>query len=589
MFSSPARMYLEYNGWLFEESLQPPRITVRPIYDRSQRTVMYNVHSIELSFHVFDSDGAGASTDDFLEDVRKLLTQPAGHLVIQGIGYDDIDVNRPGGGGTRDCIWGPRPQIVSCRQVADQACWHVSWRCDVALADRCPERPGSPDSLLEWNYQVAYSIDQDGLTTRSVSGTVAIPQTRNSVDDRRVRRTIDTRREEVMAAQRIPNFRRIPGQWNVHDDKCRADFSFQDIQFPSQHAPPPGVVEIRARHSMRTNGNSWFQYLHTISADIRMTRTMPKSLCWRYFRELYQARRAQARVRSAALIPLSISIDEDIYSMMTSFAINYLVSIPNPNNNGNLDANAKSELALREVLNNSGLWRDPPNADWSAWDAIMRPVYGPRGIAGLRLESDYIVDLCDTKQSLFPPQNQKVLRSGNPLPDNNRPLGDKPPAEKSWVKYSPRVKVMRKDETAQFSTLPFNPVDYRPRNKKIDDDSGYRSDYVPPSTAPFIFQRRANPLYTIVFEGEALRAAHAIDQPTLRTVGGMATIPMNDDSCFFETAVIADFLTPMCAARWRLIYALENIPTTAILPPAGPVHGGLPGSDRSLNGYATLG
>lgn len=584
-------MVLSYNEWLFEETLEPPRITIRPVYDRSGRTVMYNVHSIRLSFKVFDSDGAGGATDDFIEDVRKLLSQPAGYLVIQGIGYDDLIVNRPGGGGTRDAIWGPKPRVISCRQVADQACWHVDWECEVAIPDRCPDESSNPHKLLEWSYRVNYSVDMDGLTTRDISGTVAIPNTRKTVDNREVTETIDQHKELVMNAQRIPNFRRIPGRWNVHEDKSRAEYSFQDVQFATGSAPPPGVVEIDATHNFRNSTDSWFTYISTLSANIRIARDQPKSLSLRYFMQLFNSRQAAARAANAVLIPFSVDIREMVYAMQTSFSMSYFHTTTFKDR-ADLAPLAKLASAVRGILSESGLWRNPPNNDWVAWSKGMEGIDGPRGIAGLKLPKDHIVDVCDPDPSRagkfgrFPPKKSSGLepfKTFTVLPGIDE-LKKPPPPDKSWAKYSLRTWYLERDLTTRLNLLPPRPVKHSPRVINVDSDSGYRPEYDSPNENPYVYQFRAYPNITVVFEGEALRAGYMIDRPVFTEISGIKLIPMNDASCYFVTSVVADAIVPFCAMKFRLMYGLADIPGKAVATLPSPEHGGKSGGGRVLSG-----
>lgn len=581
--SARAGVTVSYNGWAFDVTLEPPRITLTPRYSRDGRTVSHVVHRIELVAIVTASDTA---TD--MASLREYLTQPAGYLRIEGTGYGDLTVNDPGGGGVRDVMWGPKPTVLSTEQIGDNRAWRIRWTCETALPEQCPDASSRQDRLLEWSWSPSYTVGADGLTTRRVSGYVAIPQTRQNVDSRLVTRTIDEWKDTVMSQALIPGFRRTPGDWTVSADKCSAEFSFTDTQLEGYFAPPPGVIEVRADHEMRTvKDMGWFQYLHSLTATYKTAKGFPKAAAFNWFMGLWIERTNLTRRSGGQVIPLSISIRDSIYSMETTLAMRWTTSMPGkPTDRGQ---NEKTNYIQRTVRD-SGLWGQPPHSTWHEWAQSLEPnAWSPRGVAQIKLQAqDYIVDICDSRQNILAAdQNvpEEFLKAREIVPNNGVP----PPGE-SWLTFRTWLNVDELPDTANLKLLPENEVTYDPSVEatiRIDsEDGGYQPSYARPQNSSEVIQQRAMPSYDVVFEGKAVRAGYPIPAPRLREVGGEKAYLVRDPYSYFIQDVNNNLIVPIATAIWRQRYRLANVPKRAILPPFNPLHGGVGrATERTLDGF----
>jgi hypothetical protein len=586
--SQPAGVSVAYNTFVFDVFLQPPQVTVRPIYDMADRVVVKELYTINLTTLI--TPDVLANTDTPMSEARDLLVKPAGHLILLGTGFSDLEVNTPGGGGTRDVIWGPKPRVLSCQQVADDKVWRINWQCEICLAP-CPEEAESKRALA-WNYRVTWGVDRSGLTTRTISGQVSISQTRKRVTDKKVPDSADRLREAVADLPKMRNFRRIPGNFSLSEDRNTLQFTVTDEQFHSSSAPPPGIVDCSASHSISTHGIGYVKWHGTLSAQYEVARGFSRAIAWNYFRNLYQQRVIKPAISAKdTFIPVALTIAEpSIYGKETaSFNLQYTRTLRGLKRNPD-----QNRMLLAQVLAKSGLWTLPPDSSWSDWEKSMEEskVHSSRGIAGLKFgpDDDILIDICDKGKMqarlsnvLTPPERQLVAEF---LP------GNAPPRENSWVKYSLRTRVIPLDGTRVLKTLPSSAALYKPKNQGIDADGGFEPDWGAGAGADaydHTVQNGTRPTYLLEFTGEAVRAGYSISHPRLTSAGGVELASVNDGDSYFEHEVNENTLVPICVASWRFLYLLPRVPTNPIYPLTSPLAGGVtqPGAGE-ISGFITF-
>jgi hypothetical protein len=193
-----------YNGVTFGARMETKNIDIKPVYDAAGRTVVYNLYSLTIDTDVYVH---GQTADTSLEALRRQLLQPAVRLdyTTKGLG-NNIVINNQAGGDFRECIWGPKPQLLSRRPVGTNQYVRIVWRIDWAVAD-CPNPLQKQSSIMEFCYKVSFDIDKGGYTNRTYSGFFRSAQTRKTVNDRTLQATADQFREQIIASI-IPGFRR---------------------------------------------------------------------------------------------------------------------------------------------------------------------------------------------------------------------------------------------------------------------------------------------------------------------------------------------------------------------------------------------
>lgn len=593
--ANPSGLTLSYNGYTFPVSVQPPDISIRPVPDQAGRAVIYCEYTINLTATIYPDTGEPSASLQ-MQNLRERLSAPACELRIEGSGFSDLIVNEQGGN-VWDAKYGPWPKVTACKQVGDNQAWQIAWTCVACVPEECPEntRP-KLGRVLEWNYRISWAIDEHGLTRRTVSGHVSVPATRLSPRSLTIPDNGDRLREAVAQITIPVGFRRIPGTFDLSEDKRTLTFTVIDQQLESPWAPPPGVIIVRGTHSFNSaSTHNFWKYVHTISADYTMARDEPKTKAWQHFRDLYIQRVKWAiQNRTQAFIPLSIQARESLWSEGMSFTLSYLITAGDGKD---------APKALDDIMIGSGFWLAPPESGWRDWAVSLNKLATtPRGFAQMRFynEDDSILNVCvqpdpeDTSGS-----NPKVRElKGTPPPKippgrgTNEPqqrFGTPPPKAKSWISYETRVRVIQKDEVARLKVLPNKDVRYRPRKIDIDSTIAHLPDYDAPADPPHVFQFRAEPSYEVEFEGKAIRAGYSIDRPRLTDVGGAKAYPINGEGDYFEQEIMANFLTPIAMAHWKQTYALETTPRKGIGPPDNPTLPTIPGVDDGLIGFTSLG
>lgn len=594
----PSAVTIGYNGYIFSVFVEPPEIEVRPNYDSAGRAVVSRTYSVSLTAIV--TPEGGSTTLEHFEDMLAALQEPAGHFELLGTGFDDLDVCPDGGGGVRDVVWGPKPRLLRCTQIGNDQAWKVTWQCDVCIP-ACPEESTS-GRAMQWNYRVSWSIDPSGLTRRTVSGLVKIGQTRVSSTSKLVLDSADRLRDAVAHIQLIPGYRRIPGTFELSEDRNTLTFTVTDEQLPSVAAPPPGIIDCTASHRMSNSTAAGFaRWTGTISANYEVARGFGKGIAWRNFRLLVGKRLTQegrGRRDKVQYIPLSLSVGEpEIYGKQTAeFSLSYALVVKGMGVNAGGGLNVK---ALSDFLSQAGLWVEPPDSGWREWaQSLADGLHNyPRGISQLFFDprrDDVIVDICDPEPRPVPEgraiRTEPSGRGRKSLDEELRREvlpGGRPAPEDSWMKYRVRLRVVPEDDVARLKVLPQKEVKWRPRDVDVDKPGrGWEADY-PPGDDNAVFQFRGEPNIKIALEGEAVRVGYEVDPPRLKTAGGVPLVPMNDHTCYFETETVTNLMIPVVKAAWRQIYALPRTPGKPMTTPDNPLLGNA-ATKPTLTGFTAL-
>ena len=367
-----------------------------PVRDASGRTFTNLEFTLTVSMELDASKDGGRANAAMLN----LLMQPAAELIYSGHGTGgDMTVNL---NFAADVKWGPFP--TEARLVpqgvngASKLIWSVQWSTLI-----CADAKWSGPFPLEFCWRAGYHIDESGLTTRTISGFVAVPATRFAPADRRLPQTADVLREAITPPL-LPGFRRcVPGDFEFDYAKTRCDFQFVDAEFPG-NIPPPGVIEGSLEYALNQQPGQPYLWYATISASYELARGMPASAAWTPFYLLIaQEKAAIAGARGGGGLAGAIGGAINVVGRAVTKVVvmPWQFSMTNPNFYGKptvrLSAVLKITVAtLPLLLARAGLWRPLPNSNWSRWAAAIPAHLSPRGTAGLVLRAgdDAITDLC---------------------------------------------------------------------------------------------------------------------------------------------------------------------------------------------------
>jgi len=589
--SLPNSGELSYNGytWPVETSTE---VSVVPKYDAAGRTVTHNEITLSADWLV-----SGRPTDAATLDLRRRITKPGAALRYAGRGWG-LAVNV---GGVKDVLWGPKPRLLAAKPLGGGNASRLRWQVEVAIPE-CGDA-AYQFAPMEYCYKVAYDVDRSGYTRRTVSGFVRVPMTRRNVANRTLPDSVDSYREAINPPL-LFGFRRIPGTFTISEDKCRLDFSIVDEEMPP-NAPPPGVVEARADHTVSCPPGKFLMWNHTITATYEVAKGVSVARAYEAFFALFKDRFG-AIVRQnpgRGFVPVTFALAEpQVYGKTECrFAVTFAVI------GGD----------LRETLAAGTLWRPAPLGRWRDWALSMRSPLGPRGLAQLTFHpnDDGIVDLCGrthivTVPGGIPQAEDRELR--NRLED----LFPAPTPASSWVHYECAVRA--EDEHGNVITKVFTDSELRgnPGDRKgafpaepaalqpINPGSrnpifpaagiGGTSATQPIPTASRVLlegggrlennqeakgvtkaQQRVTPTVYLFLTGRAVRQGYQIPCPELLDVNGQAPVPCSrtDRGEGFWQTVVGNAGGPIYAAGWNLRYCLTD-PAPGPLPvPKNPLNG----------------
>lgn len=599
-----------YNGYTFNESTETLEFTLRPIKSADGRTIKETIGRLTLRTKI-----AGTPTDAEVNFAVTRLTQPAAGLLYSGRGFSTVSVNLGRVAGRRissadDLNWGPFPEVVSLRTLGGERCveltWTVTWSA-ITCGDGV-----SRDAIQEFVYKLVESRDRAGYTTRTYSGHVTIPLTRNNITDRTVRTSADAEREKVVPPM-PPGFRRESATYELSEDRKTETFTIVDVELPP-NAPPPGVVEAESSHRFSSEPGKFLNWLGTFSASYEVAKgTSIESAVDAFFAlmndRIAEARRKMRGVRieggpgvpgrigtsdkALFILPWQFSLEDGaIYGRQTArFQFSYRIPAVN----------------LDQILAHGGLWKAIPAAAGGRqkeWQASLAKHLGPRGVAGdvVRFNpraDDFIVDLCRkiTRPKIPVPTTadllalEKLLLLGIQVGTGiqfSTLFGDlnklqkgiqrrlqamfpAPRPESSFLDYTAAVHSEAESGVVLAQALPTSAI-----TRGIRSPSGgwdpVRDDFpVVPGNSAFPAletrpgsvqaQRRTQPVIYVRLTGRAVRAGYPVPMPELTSINGKrpTLVSRVDAGEGFVQQAVGNGLTPLYCAAWNLRYVVDDV------------------------------
>lgn len=576
-----------YNNvqWL---TVYKSRFAAKPVLDEARRTTVHVEHTVELDGYIASNPTNPGLTapDHVMPTLRAFLTQPGANLVIKGKGYGDLVVNDRSSP-VRDVAWGPHPEILEFIPLGgDCNAARVLWRC----VTRIPECPGFSAGykfprVLAFNYEVTYTIDQDGYTTIRTSGYVEIPMTRTTPGSRQVPASADQLREDCRP--NVPlNFRRKEQSFRLSKDKRREDFDFLDEEMP---APLPGFSSrCDMRQSLESGlGSAFRKWSIRFDADVTIARGKPKSSALAVFLQVVNARLDSLRKATPqVLLPTHARYEDVIFDRPSRFELFFQLI---------------EDATIDQTLARSGMWQKIPGVSAQEWRLSMTTagVNDVRGFARAKNvgSNDAILDLCiaDTVPGAAMATDAVALPALNPgqsaisADDTERNSVRNLSPRVSWLLYAPQVRYIETANVARHKPLP------RPAGGQttltaektarqtaqtlasqkaagagagtsaiagvdavMAATGGMAAPPAPSGLPADVFQRAAAPTRWVVLSGIALRLAYRIPVPRLDSVGGVPCVELHRDVQEWQPAALGNVL--IFALRWRIVYALGSLP-----------------------------
>ncbi len=558
--------------YVFPSSTEVVAYAIIPVPDPSNRTTSYDMVRIGVRWIVTmdDAEDDADTIDDVIDEIRQALRTVAGVLVFENTGLGSLSIN--GDSPTRDVVWGPKPGPLIVKPLGGGQAAELTWSLTVGTV-LCSDGITDDSQPMELVYKSRREVDESGYTTRTLSFSVAIAQTRQTPQTRIPLASVDEWYESVLPSQ-IPGFRRRYGPVDISADGCRMTFDVVDVEEGPNYLPA-GVVKASFGHSVgnQPGVGGLISWIGTFSGTYEMARDQPPENAWGAFFGIVKQRIQTAQQNfkpftdkpggdqiNGVIVPLMFRMSEpDVYGkQLSQFQFSY-----------------SFQQSITNILKASGMWT-PVSDDWDTWSvSLQNTALAPRGNAGLTDDpaGRAIIDLCIASgpstlntNSNLPPGIQAAIQDlvGNP-----------PDPDNSWLVYENKL-VSEDGQSVMLSTpLPTTQLQTAPTQSSFgigDDPDGYDPspyDNEPDSTV----QVRAGGQYVYFLRGKCLRAQYDVSPPTLKSVNGVPVVPANrpDYGEGFATWAHSNLLFPITAANWNLRFVGTSAPVGAIAAPDTPI------------------
>lgn len=548
---------LKYNGVTFPNQIEA-EVSIIPVMDSTNRVRKYNAHTLRVksvfhnALHASSDDGPITSTlDAGMDSLIASLTAPGGDLYFTGKGMGSayaINTSK------QDVAYGPHPRIESIRFIGDNRAIEVVWSVEVHLS-ACSTSPFG--KLLELSYSMSWSIDESGLTTRTVTGQLEIPVKRSGSAQSATYRNITdiANRYRNMIRVAIPIGYKRSQSFSMSPDKKFLYFTFTDTEIPSDNPFFPGVIRPQLTYEVTSTEQGFALWQASLSGSIEVAFGHPRWIAFAAFAIIANNKQAASKFatpppgadsasKSGIQIPTHFSFQEDVFGRSTSFNLTWNLI-----------------CSWKDVLKASGLWAVAKETSWDAWRSSMAEQFSNTGVTkavhNTSTSEDYLNDSCNSPT----PITVGALNDRSPSdPQQTLFSMSCPKPENSWMLFQPQVDEVHDPNTVVHKQLlkpeQYDPEAINPNTSKYTNSGG-------DTTSPII-QRRNQSIYYVVFSGYAMRACYPIPKFTLKEYGGVkATLISGKGSTQYDTfrqRIIGQSTGPIHAAAWRQVYTLEGTP-----------------------------
>lgn len=523
---------ISYNGFAFSV-IRNVHLSGQFVYDDAGTTVTHVKYVMSVRGFINADDVASQQTR--MNDLHKLLSVAGQTLVIEDIGFDSkIDTSR--GGVTPDLIWGAKPIDIQLRPLGGNVAFEFIWKVEFNIS-RCESAQASPaNRLMAFNYEIAYSTDEQGFVQRTISGYAQIAQARNA---RALAWDIEGAWDRIVV--RVPEgFRRLTTQRRINSSRNRIDFTIVDDElhdFPY----PAGIIEADADYDFENQGRSFENWIASLSVTFEVAPGYPPSLAAGRFFLMMADKTAKLRAGAAAakgaVIPLKLRLSAKPFGRRSTFQVAWQVV-----------------ACLKEILKSSGLYEPVPGTSYQTWAASMVNVgiWNPRGRGGWRhtMSQDAIVDICGGASVIdigndqganvtttVPYEYSLLCPPGNPYIHFENEI---------WAEQSQNIVIHRLSQlwggitgsptAANGTAMPFGSSS----SSGVDHVSQYEgssSDYV-------------------MMVGRAIRLGKSPDIPRLVSIGGIEVEEIARK--VIPKAIAQYFGCSAIGARWAILYRVKG-------------------------------
>lgn len=530
---------IRYNGYEFGP-LRKATIEIRNVTDDADVTVIYSTYVLRVQaiVHATTTDETQAKQ----ATLQAALNKAGGRLEIQDIGFF-TDIDTAAGGVTPEVAGGPRPRVISAKPIGGDLSWEVIWAVEFSL-NPCAQG-GNVFSAFNWD--VFYSIDDRGFTTRRISGYFEIAQNRNSGGTIGTTHTknLETFWDNVEFT--IPfAFKRLTNDRHYTADRRRCDFLIVDEELRDK-VYPEGIVAADVDYDFENIPPGFIRWNATLAGTMEVAPGYSNSIAGQKFFLILFDRlaklRASAEAQGGLVLPQRIRFGTKLFRRESRFAVSFMLV-----------------ACLDDLVGRSGVWSQL-EGDYTTWKASLDAVgiWGKRGRYQLRhnLSDDVIVDLCS---------GTSQLSIGNDTGNLQNIDGEftasmscvAVTAERSWLSYRNRIRVIAEQKgNVHVPTQHWEGIDLNSTPVQVGQELLIGMG-VPrrQQSRELILQYEGPSEDLIVMQGDSLRLNLASDIPKLISVGGVEVEQLSQN---VDSEPIANFFgCPVYLTRWAILYRAKG-------------------------------
>lgn len=318
---------LSYNGVTFT-SLFRSRVTMEPVEDNAMRTTRCGRLKIvaEGSATLLTPNGElvspGETIDTVMAETLRRLKAKAGRLAYKGKGLgNDLVVNDGAAGKLRDIAFGPTTKVLEFQPMGASRSALVSWQAEALIPLIKGQVPvpvfvngdfigvqgagggaalTGVGALVQFNEECSVSYDEDNHATLTFRGTIEVPITRPTVNDRVVLRGgVDAYRKAFL---NFPNdllrYRVVRRNFTTSRDRRTCEYEMVLEELPRMGLPF-GASRARGTFSVKNHkvGNSLlvnFLWICSLRGTYSINKVYPARWAWAAFVTLLKFRMEQS-------------------------------------------------------------------------------------------------------------------------------------------------------------------------------------------------------------------------------------------------------------------------------------------------------
>ncbi len=548
---------VKYNDWDFPGPVVV-KLRCTPVRDFANRTTKYYHYALTFSTVIVPSDIGGTdSNDPFVGSLRATLMRPGKRLVVVGHGLGrDLDVS------SSNCIgFGPVPTSYSFEIVGAALCGRLVWTVEFDIPHCSYSGIGRATVPIgDLSYGLNYSIDESGLTTRTITGQAEIAVYSN--DMRKITATADAIIDTINPSLPEGFLRRK--SYTVSPDKRFLNFTITDRELGTTSTYPLSIVRADIAFSISSdpnigtvapfltrNAGNWFCEL---SGTMEVAQGISKGYALAAVLLLAKARlkkmtkgdNQENNPVPSAILLTSINLRDSIYSQKLEVNMTWTVV----------------GTTLKNLLAKSGVW-EPIGAGWTNWQqssGIRRSIMQPRGYAQLAAPAtdDVIVTFC-TPGSIV---DSKAMM-GPYTPYQSNLTQSKYTSDNSWIQYKLESKTEKQSDTilhrparqSRDSQKPLAPVS-EGDNFRVDGGNenppGSTSGSASTQQDVSHIQERSSAKVVITLTGHAIRIGYPIAGSDLAAVENGTEIYSHVDGP--KRIAFTPERIPIYEVRWKRVY-----------------------------------